>query len=131
MRKSLCLLFLLSLIAFPNLSLAQYEQIERIISFDSEINISEDASMVVIEKIQVYANGNKIKRGIYRDFPTKYKDDYGNNIDIRFDVLEVIRDGNNESYHTEKLSNGVRVYLGRSDYYLPAGEYTYTIKYIR
>jgi uncharacterized membrane protein len=108
---------------------AQYENIERIISFDSEITINEDASMFVAERIKVYADGNKIKRGIYRDFPTKYKDQYGNNVVIKFQVLEISRDGNSEPYHTENLDNGIRVYCGRSDYFLPPGEYTYTIKY--
>ena len=129
MKKLLSFLILLLFFFIPNFSFAQYERLERIISFDSDITINEDASMLVVEKILVYANGDKIKRGIFRDFPTKYKDDYGNNINIRFDILEVLRDGNSESYHTEKLSNGVRVYFGKSDYYLAKGEYIYVIKY--
>ncbi len=110
-------------------SQAQYENIERIILFESDITINEDASMTVVEKIKVYADGQKIKRGIFRDFPTKYKDEYGNNINIMFEVLEVSRNGNSESYHTENLSNGIRVYCGKSDFFLPAGNHTYTIKY--
>jgi len=129
MIKTFSLLFLFILIFWVNFSLAQYEHIERIISFDSEITINEDASMIVMEKIKVYAAGQKIQRGIYRDFPTKYKDEYGNNVNIQFDVLEVSRDGNSEDYHTESISNGIRVYLGRSDYFLQVGEYTYSIKY--
>ena len=129
MNKLFCLLFLFVIIFSSTNSLAQYEHIERIISFDSEITIHEDASMVVTEQIKVYAAGQQIQRGIYRDFPTKYKDEYGNNVNIKFEVLEVSRDGNSESYHTENLSNGIRVYCGRSDFYLPAGEYTYSIKY--
>ena len=128
--KNLLRFLILSFFLFLNNSLnAQYEKLERIISFDSDITINEDASMIVIENIKVFANGNKIKRGIFRDFPTKYKDDYGNNINIKFDVIDVLRDGNKESYHTEKKSNGIRVYFGRSDYFLSTGEYTYTIKY--
>jgi uncharacterized membrane protein len=129
MKNVIFFLILLLVICIPDFSPAQYEHIERIISFDSDITLNEDASMMVVENIKVYANGNKIKRGIYRDFPTKYKDDYGNNIKIRFDVMEVLRDGNPESFHTEKLSNGIRVYFGRSDYFLPTGEYTYAIRY--
>jgi len=129
MKKLLSPLILLLFFFLPYLSTAQYEHIERIISFDSEISIHEDASMTVVEKIKVFSNGDKIRRGITRDFPTKYKDDYGNNINVRFDVIEVLRDGTTESYHTENISNGVRIYLGRSDYYLPKGEYTYVIKY--
>lgn len=129
MNKFISLIFLLTFVLFSQLSFGQYEHIERIISFDSEITINDDASMTVVERIKVYAAGQKIQRGIYRDFPTRYKDEYGNNIKIKFDVLEISRDGNSESYHTENLANGVRVYCGRSDYYLPAGEYSYFIKY--
>lgn len=112
-----------------NRAFAQYENLERIISFDSEITINNDASMVINERIRVYATGNKIKRGIYRDFPTRYKDQYGNNVIIKFEVIEVSRDGNSEDYHTENLSNGIRLYCGKSDFYLPEGEYSYSIKY--
>lgn len=122
-------IFILLIGLYFSYTLAQTNNTERIISFHSEITINEDASMDVIEKIHVYASGNKIKRGIFRDFPTDYKDDYGNKIRIKFDVIEVLRDGNRESYHTERLSNGIRVYVGRSDYFLPPGEYTYSIKY--
>jgi len=121
-----CFLLLIFIVDFSS---AQYEHIERIISFDSEITINEDASMIVEEKIKVYAAGQKIQRGIYRDFPTRYKDQYGNNVVIKFEILEVSRDGNSEDYHTEDISNGIRVYCGRSDFYLPAGEYSYSIKY--
>ena len=47
---------------------------ERIISFDSNIHIYRNAAMSVVETISVYSAGKEIKRGIYRDFPTKYKD---------------------------------------------------------
>ena len=129
MNKLILLISLITILFLNSSSFAQYEDIERIISFDSEITINEDASMIVSEKIKVFADGNKIQRGIYRDFPTKYKDQYGNNVVIKFEVLEVSRDGNSEDYHTENQSNGIRVYCGRNDYYLPRGEYSYTIKY--
>ena len=120
---------LLSLLICSVTLFAQFENVERIISYDSDITINRDASMVVVETIKVNALGDKIKRGIYRDFPTKYKDKYGNNINIKFEVLDVKRDGSSESYHTEDQLNGIRVYCGQSDYFLPRGEYTYTIKY--
>ena len=104
-------------------------QPERIISFDSKIKINEDGSMLVTETIEVHAGGNKIKRGIYRDFPTDYEDEYGNNIRILFEVKEVLRDGLREPYHTERQSNGIRVYFGSSSYYLSPGDYTYAITY--
>lgn len=119
------LMLLLYVFSLPN---AQ-AQPERIISFDSKIKISEDGSMLVTEIIKVHAEGNKIKRGIYRDFPTDYKDKYGNNIRILFEVKEVLRDGLREPYHTERQSNGIRVYFGSSSYFLSPGDYTYAITY--
>jgi len=118
-----------SLLLFAFSLLYTQAQPERIISFDSKIKISEDGSMLVTETIKVHAGGNKIKRGIYRDFPTDYKDKYGNNIRILFEVKEVLRDGLREPYHTERQSNGIRVYFGSSSYYLSPGDYTYTITY--
>ena len=117
----------LFIISFTSLTTA-YEQ-ERIKSFDSRIVIQEDGSMLVTETIKVHSEGINIKHGIYRDFPTDYKDDYGNNIRIKFDVIDVLRDGSSEDYHTERLSNGIRVYFGSADYLLPQGDYTYQITY--
>lgn len=117
-----CIAWLLSLTG-----LAQAD--ERILSYHGDIQIQPDRSMIVTETIRVRAEGNKIKRGIYRDFPTRYKDHYGNDYHVGFQVLSVQRDGNAEGYHQEDLDNGVRTYLGKSNVYLPRGEYTYTISY--
>ena len=51
---------------------------ERILSFHSDISIAADATMTVDETIRVRAEGQNIRRGIYRDFPTDYTDQYGN-----------------------------------------------------
>jgi uncharacterized membrane protein YgcG len=102
---------------------------ERILSFDSQITIHPDASITVIETIKVVALGKKIKRGIYRDFPTKYKNKYGDNVTVLFEVEEVLRDGSPESYHMANRSNGERVYFGKKNKLLQHGEYTYTLRY--
>jgi hypothetical protein len=102
---------------------------ERILSFASQIIVSPDASMLVTETLRVRSSGDQIKRGIYRDFPTRYKDRHGNAYVVGFEIHEVLRDGAPEAYHTEGLTNGVRVYIGRKDYMLPPGEYTYTLTY--
>lgn len=101
---------------------------ERIISYNSEIIVHEDGSQTVTETIRVRAEGHKIKRGIYRDFPTVYKAG-GRRYKVDFRVVEVRRDGRPESWHTKRQSNGVRVYIGRSDVYLEPGEYTYKLSY--
>ena len=40
---------------------------ERILRFDSAISVARDATMTVSETIQVRAEGDRIRRGIYRD----------------------------------------------------------------
>jgi uncharacterized membrane protein len=102
---------------------------ERISTFDSQIVINKDASLTVTESIKAYANGTEIKRGIYRDFPTNYTDVKGLNYKTTFEVLEVLKDGVKEDYHTEGLSNGTRLYIGNSNVFLTPGFYLYTIKY--
>ena len=102
---------------------------EEILLFDSHIHINEDSSMTVTEKITVRAENKKINRGIYRDFPTKYKGKLGNKIKVGFEIIEVLRNGRSEPYHTKKMNNGIRIYIGNKSRYIKTGKHTYTIKY--
>ncbi len=102
---------------------------ERIISFLSDITVHEDATLTVREAIRVRAEGEQIRHGIYRDFPTLYQGKYGTRIAVAFQILEVLRDGKREGYHTEGLGNGIRLYIGQKEVLLEPGEYTYTLTY--
>lgn len=102
---------------------------ERILSFDSMIAVQPDGALRVTETIRVRAEGRQIKRGIYRDFPTRYKDHRGANYIVDFDVLAVSRDGRPEPYFTKPLKNGMRTYIGQKNVMLRPGEYTYTLTY--
>lgn len=104
-------------------------QTERIRSFDSRITVNTDGSMQVVETIVVESAGIDIVHGIYRDFPTRYTDRAGKHYSVLFDIASVRRDGNPEPYHTENLSNGVRVYFGSSSYDLPPGTHSYQFSY--
>lgn len=101
---------------------------EKIQDFTSNIVIQRDGSLLVTETIRVYAEGDQIKRGIYREFPTKYTVK-GSKYHIGFELLSVRRDGKAESYFTQDQRNGVRVYIGDKNYFLPDGEYSYEIQY--
>jgi uncharacterized membrane protein YgcG len=102
---------------------------ERILSYQSDIEVLADGSMQVTETIRVRAEQREIKRGIYRDFPTDYKDRFGNRYRVGFEVLEARRDGHRESWHTKSQGKGVRVYLGDKNVYLDKGDYSYAITY--
>ncbi len=121
--------FLLTLFAVLAQAAPLVAQTEHIASFDSWIAVNADNSMQVKEKIQVESAGIDIVHGIYRDFPTHYKDGLGNRYSVTFAVVSVLRDGNTEPYHTKEIDNGVRVYFGRSDYELPPGIHTYEFTY--
>ncbi|MFC1813566.1 DUF2207 domain-containing protein [Thermodesulfobacteriota bacterium] len=123
------ILIVLGVLTFLLPSAAVAQQTERIIKFESHIQIKTDGSMTVSETINVYATGQQIKRGIYRDFPTKYKDRFGNTVRAEFKVLRVLRDGRSEAFHLKKISNGTRVYMGQKNRMVARGEHTYTLTY--
>jgi uncharacterized membrane protein YgcG len=102
---------------------------EEIRSFSSQIEVLPDSDIIVTETIRVMPEGNQIKRGIYRDFPTMYSGGLGLRSAVRFELLETRRDGQPEPSRTERKSNGLRIYLGSANVFLPHVETTYTIKY--
>jgi uncharacterized membrane protein YgcG len=102
---------------------------ERILEYASHIEVHSDSTLTVVETVRVRAEGNAIRRGIYRDFPTQYVNRRGEHVVTGFDLLGVTRDGRPEPHREERRSNGVRVYAGSSDVFLNPGEYTYHITY--
>jgi uncharacterized membrane protein YgcG len=108
---------------------AAAQQTERILSFKSHIQIQTDGRMTVTETITVYAAGQQINRGIYRDFPTRYKDRLGNPVRVGFEVLEVLRNGQPEAFHLKKTTNGIRVYMGEKNRMVGTGHHAYTLTY--
>lgn len=102
---------------------------EVITAFEARVEVQPDSSLIVTENISVRAEGNKIKRGIYRDFPTLHRFGSGSLKSTTFEVLDVLRDGRRESYHTKKINAGQRIYFGSSNVFLEPGNYTYTLRY--
>ena len=103
--------------------------LERVVDFHSAIRIQAEGVIDVTERIAVEAEGREIRRGILRDFPTDYRDRFGNRVSVPFDVLGVQRDGSAEPWSLERLSNGARVRIGRADTPLAPGPHVYEIRY--
>ncbi|MCC6948147.1 MAG: DUF2207 domain-containing protein [Bradyrhizobiaceae bacterium] len=97
--------------------------------FDSVIHVEKDGTLHVTETVRVRAEGREIKRGIYRDFPLTFVDAGGRRREVTFRLVEVKRDGRPEAYFTRRSGDGVRIYAGREDVFLPRGDYTYTFIY--
>jgi uncharacterized membrane protein YgcG len=102
---------------------------ERILSYHADIEIAPDATMTVTETIAVRAEGHAIRRGIYRDFPTRYRDRLGNAYQVGFEVLGVTRNDQPEPWRQERRSNGQRVYAGSADTYIERGVHHYRLRY--
>lgn len=102
---------------------------ERIVEFASEIQVAPSRELVVTETITVVAEGREIRRGIYRDFPTRYEGRSGRRVSVPFEVVSVVRNGKREDWHTESIRNGVRIYFGSSDRMLDHGRHTYELTY--
>jgi len=102
---------------------------ERILAYHSDIEIHPDSTVTVTESIRVRAEGAEIKRGIYRDFPTRYRDRNGKRVRVGFSILSVKRNGEDEPHHVERINNGQRVKIGSKNVFIPPGVYTYEIAY--
>jgi len=115
----------LLLLALPLLASAD----ERILEFHSDITIRQDGWIEVTETIRVRAEGDRIRRGIYRDFPTEYFDKLGNRYVVDFEPFAVFRNDAREPFKIVEYRNGVRTYFGRSDRFIDHGVHTYRFRY--
>ena len=117
------------LLSASSFGLAQDVTGERILSFHSDIDIAADGSMMVTETIRVRAEGDRIRRGLFREFPTRYSDDAGNTYRVEFEVLQLLRDGQTEPWSADLSRNGVRVDFGDERLLQVPREYEYQLQY--
>ncbi|MCT7663059.1 DUF2207 domain-containing protein [Shinella kummerowiae] len=97
--------------------------------YHSDIALARNGTLTVTETIRVYAEGNQIRRGIYRDFPLTFTDAGGREREVGFKILSVERDGRPEPYRTETIRRGIRIYFGSADVLLDPGFHQYRLTY--
>ncbi|MBY5784093.1 DUF2207 domain-containing protein, partial [Rhizobium leguminosarum] len=102
---------------------------EVIESFASDITLDKNGAMSVTETITVNAEGNQINHGIFRDFPLYFTDAAGRRRSVDFDMVSVQRDGEDEPWHTESISGGIRIYAGSVDVTVTPGRHRYVFTY--
>ncbi|MDH3788424.1 MAG: DUF2207 domain-containing protein [Xanthomonadales bacterium] len=102
---------------------------ERILEYRSDILLEPGGQLRVTELIRVQVEGRQIRRGIYRDFPTRYRDRLGNHVVVEFTPLSVKRNGTPEAWHTRDLSNGVRIYAGNANRTVENGAHDYELTF--
>jgi hypothetical protein len=104
-------------------------QYEHILDYHSDLTLQADGTLLVRETIRVFATGNQIRHGIYRDFPTRYTDRLGSKYVVGFDVTDATCDDSPVPFRVEDYSNGKRIYLGDKNTFIPGGDHIYTISY--
>ncbi|HSC84446.1 MAG TPA: DUF2207 domain-containing protein [Pseudomonas sp.] len=116
---------LLSLCLLAPLAVAN-EEIE---DFAVTLQVQGDGSLLVTELITVQAEGEQIRRGIYRDLPVRYQLALGLLEEKPISLLGVTRDGVPEQVRREQQGAWVRYYLGSPDHVLEPGRYQYQLRY--
>lgn len=107
----------------------QRHEYEQILDFHSDITLQEDSSLLVTETITVFATGNQIRHGIFREFPTRYTDAFNNKYVVGFQMRSATCDSADEPFRVENYSNGKRIYLGNPNAMVPQGRHVYTVTY--
>jgi uncharacterized membrane protein YgcG len=102
---------------------------ERILNFNSKIQIEKSGNIQVIETITIKSEGNQFKRGLLRVLPLKRKDKNGDNIDVEYTINSVKKNGTNENYFTQMVGGDWKIYIGNEAIFLENGEYEYQISY--
>ncbi|TIH10462.1 DUF2207 domain-containing protein [Pseudomonas leptonychotis] len=102
---------------------------EVIEDFAVTLQVQRDGSVLVTEQITVQAEGQQIKRGIYRDLPVSYELPLGLRKSGPITLLGVTRDGEPERIRTERNGAWVRYYIGSADHVLKPGRYQYVLRY--
>lgn len=103
---------------------------EEILDFDVLVEVQPDGALLVTETIRVRAEGAQIQRGIYRDFPVRYREADGAVSLATFDVEWVRRNGVSEPFAVLSEGSNKRLRIGQSDVLLPVpSEQVYSFRY--
>jgi hypothetical protein len=121
-------LILIALIPFL-ISMGSSLAEERILRFVSDVVVERDGDLRVTETIEVQAEGERIRHGIFRDFPTIYTPPKGKRVEVGFQLEGVTCDGVDAHSDIESIDNGIRIRIGQSDETIEPGRHVYEIRY--
>jgi len=91
---------------------------ERILLFQSDIDVHHDATVTITETITVESHGQQIKRGIIRELPGTWK----------YKIVSVKKDGKSVFYQIAHAKNQLEIHIGGNDL-IARGKHTYQITY--
>lgn len=125
-----CLAVVARAIVLLIISVLPLRAAEEVISrYRADIQVMQDGTLDVTETIYVHATGERIRHGIFRDFPLTMKDATGQTGTVGFRLLGVTRDGVEEPYHTKDIENGIRIFAGSADSDVSRGAQVYEFHY--
>jgi len=107
----------------------QVQAQERILDFDVKVQIEKSGDIQVVENITIKAEGNVFQHGLLRTFPLSRKDKDGNQIDVKYSINSIKKNGSDEPYFTKEDGGDWKIYIGSKEVDLESGIYKYQISY--
>ena len=101
---------------------------EQITAFDTDIEILASGDIVVTETLDVVAQGQQVRRGIFRELPRFYTFE-GVRQRYDYELIEVTRGGSPEPVSQQTNGNALLWRIGRADRTLEPGPHRYRIRY--
>ncbi len=108
--------------ATSNNTANRWTNTERITSFKSLLQVHDDRTLTVTEKITVQSKGVNIIHGIYRELLPQA--DLGG-----YEVLTVLRNSQPEHYQVESMGKKFKIKIGHENIFLEPGVHEYLIRY--
>jgi uncharacterized membrane protein len=105
---------------------AQSTDAWQIDSFDANILVEEDATLLVQEKISV--DFNEYRHGIFRDIPYVYRDKLGNRVKIDLTIEQVLQDGAPATFTADRSGGFLSLKIGSPNREID-GQHDYQIDY--
>lgn len=102
---------------------------ERITSFDVDLAVNPDASVTVVERIQVAVEGKQIRKGIVRIIPIDHRTADGGVYRTEITLLSATLDGRPVPSAIQRSGGNISFVLGDVNVLLTHGIHTYEIKY--
>lgn len=122
-------LILTGLILFQNYVIAQDCKFEQIDQFDVYVKFLDNGDVEITEEITVCATGNQIKRGIFREIPSRYVYGPFKTEHRKLEFTKILRNGEPEPHKVDRYVFGARLYIGDKNVFVD-GVQKYSITYL-
>jgi len=102
---------------------------ERIVRHDVDVRVLADGRLDITERIELRAEGRAFRHGIVRDLPLRYRDLHDDTVDAEIRILDVLRDGREEPWRTERVGRVLRLHSGDAGHLQVPSQPVYILRY--